>query len=199
LSPRKGSARPFLVPTRYDEEWFGWVSQRASSLKAQHAGLSDKAALTAAVISLSCEGDNGLSHAKVGALASRIMALVEHDFRAPEDSRLAVLKYARNAISTYGYVNEPQWTRARTFTSLTRALSMGEGPEAISAGVRTAIANTAAKLWPDRGKMVRYIVESLDTDPWFTKKEALQLLDACIEELQAHPQKAQGGCQSDLG
>jgi hypothetical protein len=115
------------------------------------------------------------------------MALVEHDFRAPEDNRLAVLKYARSAISTYGYVNEPQWTLTSTFLSLTRALSMGEGPEAISTGVRMTIANTAAKLWPDRGRMIRYIVESLDTDPKFTKKEALQLLDACVEELEASP------------
>jgi hypothetical protein len=158
-------------------------------MKAEHPELSEKAAMVAAVISLHHEGDGGLSHAKVGSLTSRIMALVDHDFSTPETDVMATLKYARNVIATYGYVNEPQWVRTRTFLSLSRALSMGEGAEAIPTAVRQIIANTAADLWPNRGRMIRYIVESLDTDPSFTKEKALQLLDACISRAESPPYK----------
>jgi hypothetical protein len=180
LSRKKGSARPFLIPVRYDEEWHGWVTEKAAELKAEHPELSEKAAMVAAVISLHHEGDMGLSHARVGSLTSRIMALVDHDFSTPETDVVATLKYARSAIAAYGYVNEPQWVRTRTFISLSRALSMGQGAEAIPVAVRQVIASTAAELWPSRGRMIRYIVESLDIDPKFTKEKALQLLDACI-------------------
>jgi hypothetical protein len=190
LSHKKGSARPFLIPVRYDEEWHSWVSAKAAEMKAEHPELSEKAAMVAAVISLHHEGDAGLSHAKVGSLTSRIIALVDHDFTAPETDVMATLKYARSAIATYGYVNEPQWVRTRTFLSLSRALSMGQGAEVIPIAVRQVIASTAAELWPNRGRMIRYIIESLDTDSSFTKEKALQLLDACIARLESPPQEA---------
>jgi hypothetical protein len=137
MTRKKRSDQSFLIDILHTEESLIRIRDRAGELQVKHPRLSEKAAQVASVISLLCEGEMRLSHAKVGVLTSYIMDLVDRDFTTiPDNPMIFTLKWARATIQAYDYVRSPEYTPSNNRVNLKRALTHSQDDQTIPDDLR---------------------------------------------------------------